>query len=105
MTDKIKHVQEKQIWTFNDGKTYDIVIGVYPENIIHYGIYGDFDYALNRKKERGDMHIIDIEYCKENEEGSDYIFKMFLEPEKYLIGHIGETHIIENGKLIEKGGK
>ena len=112
--EKIKDVRVGQIWSFNNGETYDIVIDVrttdgnyngdkYNPYEIRYRIFADRDYASGRKDTEYEKNIceIDIEYCRREEEASDNIIQMFKQPDKYLIGFLGITHKIQNDKLVE----
>jgi hypothetical protein len=55
---KIEDVRVGQIWTFNNGKTYDIVISVknVSDNLekglneVNYEIWGDFNYMVGEKE-------------------------------------------------------
>ena len=107
---KINNVRVGQIWSFNNGKTYDIVIDVrttdgnyngdkYNPYEIRYQIFGDWDYICGQKdiEDENNIRRIDIEYCQKE----DYIMQMFKHPDKYLIGFLGITHEIQNDKLVK----
>lgn len=111
---KIKDVRVGQIWSFNKGKTYDVIIDVRTTNDnlegdklnpyeIRYKIYGDFNYSIGDKHEldKDKMFFIDCEYCRRDEKASKSLLKKFKNPNKYLIGFLGITHKEENGRLIE----
>lgn len=112
--EKIKDVRVGQIWSFNNGETYDIVIDVrttdgnyngdkYNPYEIRYQIFADRDYASDRKdmEDKNNICEIDIEYCRREEKATDYLMQMFKHPDKYLIGFLGITHEIQNDKLVE----
>lgn len=99
---KTKDVRVGQVWSFNNGETYDVVIDVlntddnydkhHPYEVI-YEIYNDF--------ESDGYTFKDIEYCRREEPVSNDTLEMFKQPDKYLVGFIGITHKIEDGKLVE----
>lgn len=105
---KINDVRVGQIWTFNEGQTYDLVIDV--RNIdedfrdclyeVNYIIYGDLEYNIEHKKEKGDNYFIDAEYCRRDEPASNDILEKFKDMNN-LVGFLGITHKIEDGKLVE----
>ncbi len=108
---KIKDVRVGQIWTFNEGKTYDVVISVrnIDDNFHHevsevdFEIWADFDYVTGKKDKEdiNNRYLVDIEYTKKGEKVSQDLLKKFKEPDEYLIGFLGITHKIEDGRLVE----
>ena len=88
--EKIKDVRVGQIWSFNNGETYDIVIDVrttdgnyngdkYNPYEIRYQIFRDRDYTCGQKdiKDKNNICEIDIEYCRRKEKATDYLMQMF----------------------------
>ena len=108
---KIKDVRVGQIWTFNEGKTYDVVISVrnIDDNFNHevsevvFEIWGDFDYAIGKKDKEdiNNRYLVDVEYTKKGEKVNQDLLEKFKQPDKYLIGFLGITHKIEDGRLVE----
>lgn len=108
---KIKDVRVGQIWTFNEGKTYDVVISVrnIDDNFHHevsevdFEIWADFDYATGKKDKEdiNNRYLVDIEYTKKGEKVSQDLLEKFKQPDKYLVGFLGITHKIEDGRLVE----
>lgn len=109
--EKIKDVRVGQIWSFNEGKTYDIVIDVrnIDDNFHHevsevvFEIWADFDYVTGKKDKEdiNNRYLVDIEYTKKGEKVSQDLLKKFKEPDEYLVGFLGITHKIEDGRLVE----
>ena len=105
---KIDNVRVGQIWTFNEGQTYDLVIDVRTVDPdfrdclyeVNYIIYGDLEYNIEHKKEKGDNYFIDAEYCRRDEPASNDILEKF-EDMNNLVGFLGITHEIKDNKLIE----
>jgi hypothetical protein len=106
---KIEDVRVGQIWTFNNGKTYDIVVSVNNINNnleqglyeVVYEIWGDFNHMKGEKETADNIRLIDVESCKKDESATSRLLGMFREPEKYLIGFLNITHKLEDNKLIE----
>lgn len=108
---KIKDVRVGQIWTFNKGRTYDIVLSVrsIDDNFHHevsevvFEIWADFDYATGKKDKEdiNNRYLVDIEYTKKGEKVSQDLLEKFKQPDKYLVGFLGITHKIEDGRLVE----
>ncbi len=108
---KIKDVRVGQIWTFNEGKTYDVVIDV--RNIdrhlqdclyeVNFIIYCDDKYVFGKTKEQDKdrLYFFDAEFCRQGEDINKELLEKFKEPDKYLVGFLGITHKIEDGKLVE----
>ena len=108
---KIKDVRVGQIQTFNEGDTYDVVIDV--RNIdrhlqdclyeVNFIIYCDDKYLSEKTKEQDKdrLYFFDAEFCRQGEKINKDLLKKFKEPDKYLIGFLGITHKIEDGRLIE----
>lgn len=108
---KITDVRVGQIWTFNEGKTYDAVISVrnIDDNFHHevsevvFEIWADFDYAIGKKDKEdiNNRYLVDVEYTKKGEKVNQDLLEKFKQPDKYLVGFLGITHKIEDGRLIE----
>ena len=108
---KIKDVRVGQIWTFNEGKTYDVVISVrnIDDNFHHevsevdFEIWTDFDYTTGKKDKEdiNNRYLVDVEYTKKGEKVSQDLLEKFKESDKYLVGFLGITHKIEDGRLVE----
>lgn len=108
---KIKDVRVGQIWTFNEGKTYDIVLSVrnIDDNFHHevsevvFEIWADFDYAIEKKDKEdiNNRYLVDVEYTKKGEKVNQDLLGKFKKPEKYLVGFLGITHKIVDGRLVE----
>lgn len=108
---KIKDVRVGQIWTFNEGKTYDVVIDV--RNIdrhlqdclyeVNFIIYCDDKYLSGKTKEQDKdrLYFFDAEFCRQGENINKELLEKFKEPDKYLVGFLGITHKIEDGRLVE----
>lgn len=108
---KIKDVRVGQIWTFNKGNTYDVVIDV--RNIdrhlqdclyeVNFIIYCDDKYLSGKTKEQDKdrLYFFDAEFCRQGEYINKELLEKFKEPDKYLVGFLGITHKIVDGRLVE----
>lgn len=109
--EKIKDVRVGQIWTFNKGNTYDVVIDV--RNIdrhlqdclyeVNFIIYCDDRYLSGKTKEQNKdkLYFFDAEFCRQGEDINQDLLEKFKQPDKYLVGFLGITHKIEEGRLVE----
>lgn len=108
---KIKDVRVGQIWTFNEGQTYNLIIDVsnvdnHFDNVVSkitFELWNNLNYTTEKnKKEEKDFLIFANFHCVEKSKNIDKeLLKKFKEPDKYLVGFLGITHKIVDGRLVE----
>ncbi len=109
--EKIKDVRVGQIWSFDNGKTYNVIIDV--SNIdnnfnnivskITFELWNNLNYTTEKNKKKEKDFLIFANFCcvEKNKNIDEDLLEKFKEPDKYLIGFLGITHKIEDGRLVE----